>query len=151
MRFPYLVGRSSVPLPSRGGGRDRPRPITAVRVTGPTGNRLRDCQLDTGADDTVFPEGVASKIGVDLSAAAAIRIQLAGRGPISCRFAPVQLRLSDGTETFEWTATVAFAPVALVFSLLGYAGFFEYFDVDFHGAAREVIITPAATFPGRRI
>ena len=46
------------------------------------GYRLRDCQLDTGADDTVFPEAVAGKIGVDLSAAPAIQVQLVGSSPL---------------------------------------------------------------------
>lgn len=151
MRIPYFVGRSAVALPSRGGGRQRPRPVTAVGVTGPTGFLPRDCLLDTGADDTIFPEPVAIRTGVDLTTAPALTINLAGRGPVSCQFAPVQLRLSDGIETYEWTAIVGFAPVTLTFPLLGYAGFFEYFDVDFRGAAREAIITPAATFPGRRI
>jgi len=118
---------------------------------GPTGIYPRDCLLDTAADDTVFPEMIAHKIGVDLTTAPAIRIDLAGRGPVTCRFAPVDLRLSDGIETYEWTAIVGFAPVPLIFALLGYAGFFEYFDVDFHGATREAFVTPAATFPGRRI
>ena len=151
MRVGYLIGRASQPLPSWSGGRQRPRPVTAVGVTGPTGFHPRDCLLDTGADDTIFPEAVAIRTGVDLTTAPAITINLAGRGPVTCRFAPVQLRLSDGIETYEWTTTVGFAPVPLIFALLGYAGFFEYFDVDFRGAAREALITPATTFPGRRI
>jgi hypothetical protein len=33
--------------------------------------------------------------------------------------------------------------------LLGYAGFLQFFDADFRGADREVILTPNRSFPGR--
>lgn len=151
MRYRYLVGIASRPVPSLSGSKLRPRPVLAVRITGPRQFAVRDALLDTGADDTVFPEKIAAVIGVDLSQATARDVHLAGRGPLLCRYAPVLLRISDFTETYEWTAVVGFVPVALHYPLLGYAGFFQFFDADFHGADQEVVLTPNRLFPGKRI
>jgi len=152
LRVPYLVGTASTPLPSLGGSRQRPRPLYSVRITGPSHSLLRDSLLDTGADDTVFFEGVATALGIDLTHAAQRTVILAGRGPLRCRYAPALLRITDGlSETYEWTAMVGFVPIRLQNPLLGYAGFFEFFDADFHGADREVILTPSWAFAGRRI
>jgi hypothetical protein len=43
---------------------------------------------------------------------------------------------------------VAFAPPLVGQLLLGYAGFFQFFDVTFRGAAQEVEILPNAGFAG---
>jgi hypothetical protein len=152
LKVRYLVGTAPTPLPSLGGSRQRPRPLHPVRITGATHSLLRDSLLDTGSDDTVFFEGVASAIGVDLTHAPQRTILLAGRGPFSCRYAQALLRITDGaSETYEWTAMVGFVPIRLQYPLLGQAGFFQFFDVDFHGADREAIVTPSWAFTGRRI
>jgi hypothetical protein len=36
-------------------------------------------------------------------------------------------------------------------SLLGHAGFLQYFDAEFRGADREVILAPNGSFAGTRI
>ena len=152
MKVRYAPGASPVPLPSLGGGRQRYRPLLAVRITGPAHSLLRDTLIDTGADDTVFPEGIAVALGVDLASAPQLNINLAGRGPIRCRYAQALLRITDGAhETYEWTATIGFVPVSLKHPLLGHAGFLQFFNADFRGADREVILTTNPTFPGRRI
>jgi hypothetical protein len=152
VRVPYIVGKARQPQPSLRGGVLRPRPILAVRIAGPNSWVLRDGVLDTGADDTVFPEWVATAVGLDLSQADQRDIGLVGRGPILCRYLPVELRITDGKqETYEWTAVVGFVQQSfLTRPLLGYAGFLQYFDATFRGADCEVVVTQNASFPGRR-
>ncbi len=152
MIIPYTAVRSTGPLPSLGGARLRYRPLAAVRITGPLRAVFRDGQLDTGADDTVFHDRVARDIGLDLTGAPQISMNLAGRGVIVCRYAPVVLRITDGLlETYEWMSVVGFVSVPIPQPLLGQAGFHQFFDVDYRGAAREAILLPNSSFPGRRI
>lgn len=153
MRIPYRSRQAPSPVPSLGSAQLRYRPICQVRITGPGGDALRDGLLDSGADDTVFPESVATLIGLDLSQAPQYTVQLAGRGPMLCRFARVTLWLSDGvSRAFEWEPFVAFVPVALPFMpLLGQAGTLEFFDVTLRGADHETEILPNRSFTGRLI
>jgi hypothetical protein len=153
VRVPYLIDRAPTPQPSLGGGRDRPRPVLAVRVLGPGGDRILDGLLDSGSDDTIFPAWVGALVGLDLTSIPEHKIALAGRPqPLFTRFVPVELRISDGVqEAYEWPAVVGFAPVPLRRALLGQAGFLQFFNADFRGADREAILTTNPTFPGRRI
>lgn len=140
------------PVPALGGATTVPRPIVAVRITGPTGSQLRDGLLDSGADETVLDPSVATLIGVDLSKAPQREINLVGRGRIRCRYAMVQLRITDGKlETYEWDTMVGFAPFPILRSLLRFAGFLQYFDADFRGADEEVSLLTNRRFAGRRI
>jgi hypothetical protein len=129
-----------------------PRPILAIRISGPSGSRLRDGLLDTGADETILDPSVASQIGVDLSKALERELNLVGRGRIRCKYAPVQLRITDGiAETYEWDTVVGFAPFPVLRGLLGFAGCLQFFDAAFRGADQEVALFPNASFSGRRI
>lgn len=152
MIISYPVGIAPQPQPTLGGSALRPRPILPIRIYGQGNSALRDGILDTGADDTVFPERIAAFLGIDLTQSPQRTMNLAGRGLLHCRFAPVRLRITDGfSETYEWTAVVAFVPVALHYPLLGFAGFLQFFDAHFKGADREVILTPNRDFPGQGI
>jgi hypothetical protein len=111
---------------------------------------LRDGLLDTGSDETIFPLAVAQRIGIDLTGAPTRGVQLFGRGVIQCRYAWVELRITDGhQETYEWTALIGFVSFPLVRALLGYAGFLQFFDLTFRGANQEAVLFPNGTFPGR--
>jgi hypothetical protein len=123
----------------------------AVRLTGPRHSVARDGLLDTGSDDTVFPDAVAAAVGIDLTQAPEFSLNLAARGLVQCRYAIVSLLISDGRETFEWSAIVGFVSVPLLFPLLGHAGFLQFFDAEFRGADHEVILMPNRDFTGRRI
>ncbi len=148
----YMPCVVRTPIPALGGATIMPRPLLAVRITGPAGSRLRDGLLDTGADETILDPSVAPLIGVDLNQAARREINLVGRGRIHCHYAPVQLRITDGgTETYEWDTVVGFAPFPLLRGLLGFAGFLQFFDATFRGADQDVSLLPNALFPGRRI
>jgi Retroviral aspartyl protease len=141
------------PIPSLGGVLVRYRPVLAVRLAGANHTSLVDGLLDTGADETVFEEWNAAVVGVDLRQAPERLVALAGRPqPIRCRYAPVQLRITDGMqETYEWTAMVGFVTGRLHYGLLGQAGFLQYFRADFDGETREVILTPKPSLPGCRV
>jgi hypothetical protein len=129
------------------------RPVIAIRLTGPSDTTLRDALVDTGADETVFPESLAHFLGVDLLQAEERQLVLGGRPqPIRCRYAAVQLRITDAiTDTYEWTAVVGFVAARLSYSLLGHAGFLEYFDAEFRGADRELVLNANRAFPGIRL
>jgi hypothetical protein len=141
------------PNPALGGRLFHYRPVTGVLLTGLHGSRQVDGILDTGADETVFPEDVAARIGIDLTGAEERQVDLIGRpAPVRCRYATVQLQITDGSHmTYEWTAVVAFAATRLRYSLLGHGGFLQFFDADFRGAAHEVILFPNSTFPGTQV
>src|SRR5947207_1325641 len=98
MKFPYWQGRAQVPQVALGGGVNRPRPIISFQIAPPGGNvRILNGQLDTGADDTVLPAAVAPLLGLDLSAAPAQVVHLAGRPQsIRVQYHPVLLRITDG-------------------------------------------------------
>jgi len=126
--------------------------MTSVEIKGPAGSAFRDGLLDTGADDTVFPEQWATNLGLNLTSLPQFSINLAGRGVLTCRYATVTLRLTDGVgETYEWDAVVGFVPVPIRAALLGHAGFLQFFDVSFLGADREILLAPNRSFTGRRI
>ncbi len=147
-----MPGRAKSPLPSMAGSLILPRPLVAVRITGPSSSWLRDGLLDTGSVETIFEQSVAKIIGVDLTHTQSRQIHLTGRKPLRCRYAPVVLRISDGLkETYEWNAVVGFVNVSLWRPLLGYAGFLQYFDADSHGCDTEVILKPNRAFAGNRI
>jgi hypothetical protein len=150
MKFPYISATVKVPIPSLADGLTRPRPIIAARVIGPKGTQLIDGLLDTGSDDTVFEEWVAALIGVDLTKAIHRDIGLVGRvQPVRVQYAAVCIRITDGSqEIYEWTAMMGFTSTKLRYPLFGYAGFLQFFSVDFHGDDCEVIITPNKAFLG---
>jgi len=151
VKFPYMAIPTRQPVPSLGGRLVRHSPVVPVLLGGTATPQLRDGLLDTGADDTVFSDAVAAALGIDLSHAEQRSIALAGRPqPIVCRYAPVQLRISDGVETFEWPATVGFVAGRLHYALLGQAGFLQYFSAEFDGGNHIVTLTPKPSFPGRR-
>ncbi len=141
------------PNPALGGRLFHYRPITAVRVTGPRGDQTRDGLLDSGADATLFPERAAIRIGIDLTGAVEQDIELVGRpAPLRCRYASMQLTITDGLrETYEWTAVVGFTASPIRYSILGHGGVLEFFDVEFRGADREVVLIPIRSFPGTQV
>jgi hypothetical protein len=147
--FPYLPLPTKAPIPSLGGASVRYRPILPTRVFGPLGSRLFDGCLDSASDDTIFPLSVARRLGIDLTGAAQGQAQPVGGHSVPYLYATVILRLTDGLETCEWTATVGFVDLPLRWALLGHAGYLDFFDVELRGARREVFIKPNHTFPGQ--
>jgi hypothetical protein len=151
MKFGYLPARVSRPRTTLGGGQVRHRPVVPFRVIGPGNFLVRDGLLDTGADETVMEDWMAGYLGIDLTQAPEEPVNLVGRpGTIACRYATVELLITDVRETYRWSALVGFVPLRLQYQLLGNAGFLEYFEAEFRGADREVVLTANRTFAGTR-
>ncbi|HEX8200948.1 MAG TPA: hypothetical protein VF590_10695, partial [Isosphaeraceae bacterium] len=106
--------------------------------------------LDTGADETVFEEWIAARIGVDLSQAPTETVSLVGRPQTPCRYATVELLITDIQETYHWLSLVGFVPARLPYQIIGHAGFPQFFEAEFRGPNREVVLTPGSSFPGTR-
>jgi hypothetical protein len=151
MKFAYVPAQVRGPRLTLGGGSIRHRPIIPVRITGPRNFVVRDSLLDTGADETIFEEWIASRIGLDLSQAPTETVSLVNRPTLPCRYATVELLITDMRETYRWPALVGFVPVRLPYQILGHAGLLQHFDADFRGPDREVVLTPGPSFPGVRI
>ncbi|HEX8199805.1 MAG TPA: hypothetical protein VF590_04905 [Isosphaeraceae bacterium] len=111
---------------------------------------VQDGLLDTGADETFVEEWIANALGLDLSRAPAETMSLVGRPQFPCRYATVELLVTDIRETYRWTALVGFVPARLPYQNLGHAGFPRFFEAEFRGPTREVILTPGSSFPGVR-
>ena len=62
----------------------------------------------------------------------------------------VDLLITDARETYRWSALVGFVPMRLHYQLLGHAGFLEYFEAEFRGRDREVILRANRSFAGTR-
>src|SRR5262245_42657974 len=137
LRFHHVDLTTHQPAVALGGRPTRPRPLIGVTLLGLSGSVHDRGLLDTGADDTVFPEDWASQIGIDLSSAPTATISGVGGQALLVRYAPVTLRITDGTEFREWTAIVGFT-VGLNRPLLGFAGFLQFFTATFHGDREEV-------------
>jgi hypothetical protein len=153
MRVPYLVGVARGPQPALGGSLLRPRPMMPVQFARPGSPVTCTSVLDTGADDTVLPDWIAAALGLDLTGAEARPIGMIGRTPLNCRYASVEIQISDGVrDTYRWTAVVGFVAAAVLQRpLLGHAGFLQYFDAEFRGADLEILLIPNRSFPGVRI
>jgi hypothetical protein len=153
VRKPYLPVALLRPIPALGNRLFHYRPVMAVRLAGPRGDRVYDGLLDTGADWTVFRERTAARVGIDLTGAEERDFELVGRSTsIRCRYTRVRLQITDGLrETYEWTAVIGFTASLLYYNLLGHGGFLEFFDVEFRGADREVVLIPNRSFPGTQV
>ncbi len=149
MHFRYILIPRRSPIPSLGGRSVRPRPLVDVSVIGPTATRVRPAILDTGADDTVFHDSLAAVIGIDLTNAPSITVNVAtAGGAVLVRYAAVALRLTDGREQREWPAIVGFTPARLIYPVLCFAGCLQYFWANFMGDREEVELTVNGLYPG---
>jgi len=146
--FAYMPLPTKGPVPSLGGAAVRYRPIVPIGFSGPLGWRFIDGCLDCGSDDTILPLSLARKLGIDLTGAPQGEAHPVGGTIVPYAYAAVTLRVSDGIETCEWSATVGFVDLPLRWALLGHAGFLDFFDADLRGARREVFMTPNRQFPG---
>lgn len=148
LRLPYHLATSQRAVLTLGGRWVRPRPVIRVALVGPNQTRPTQGLLDTGSDDTVFPATMAAAIGLDLTKAPLGEAAGVGGKPIPLRYAHVTLRLESGTERREWLAWVGFTSAPLHYSLLGFAGFLQFFTATFHGDREEVELAVNALYPG---
>jgi hypothetical protein len=148
LRYRYKLVRVGRPVLPLGGRFVRPRPLVPVTVVGAAGSKTLDAILDTAADDTVFAETVAAAIGLDLTAAPVGSGAGVGMAHVSVRYAEVTFRLATQQERREWKAWAGFTAAKLAYPLLGFAGFLQFFNVDFRGGLEEVELTVNNLYPG---
>jgi hypothetical protein len=148
LHFPYHRVAVSQPAFTLGGATSRPRPIVNLGILGPTGSVLREAVLDTGADEIVLVEADAALLGIDLSQAPSNTVGGVGSPPFLVRYATVKLRLSDGVEFREWSASVGFTSARMNRVLFGYAGGLEFFDAHFRGQQQVVELVTNSLYPG---
>jgi hypothetical protein len=118
-----------------------PRPIVDVVVEG-LDLAPQACLLDSGATAVRFGVHVAELCGVDLTAAPSKRLGVGG-ALVNARMAEVALLLTDGTESYEWSAPVWFCdPWRPAFGLLGLTGFFDLFEVTIASYDERIKLTP---------
>src|SRR5262249_44318026 len=131
------------------GAKSRYRPIVPIHILAPVTLPPVDACIDSASDDTVFPPRLAALLGIDLASAPQGQARVVGGAGVTRRYARGTLPLSDGWETSEWEAIVAFSTVPMRWALLGHAGFLDFFDVQLLGARREAVIVPNTAFPGQ--
>ncbi len=151
MRFRYVALTTRRPVFPLGGSQVRYRPVIPIEIGSHLGSRTFDSCLDTGSDDTIFPAYLAPRLGIDLTNAPEGEAGAIGGVSVRYRYAPVTLRISDGHEESVWVGIVGFAAAPLRWAVLGHAGTLQFFDVQFFGAGREVILAPNASFPGQHV
>jgi len=148
LTFGYLLLQARRPVVTLAGRLTRPYPIIEVTVIGPSGTRIVQGLLDSGSDDTVFPDFVAAQVGIDLTGAPAGSASGVGMVSASVRYAEVSLRIANGGERREWRALVGFTSAPLKRSLLGFAGFLQFFTATFRGDREEVELVVNSLYPG---
>jgi hypothetical protein len=125
------------------------RPEVVVDVIGPKGFATIQALADTGSDETILPASVAQAMGARLDRAAVSEASAVGGHVVQLVPGTVTLRLSQGDEAYQWSATVGFLEVSQPedeVALLGYAGFLEFFRATFDSQNYELDLTPHHRF-----
>ena len=147
--FPYVRVPINRPAFLLGGQMFRSRPLVRVTLIGSSGTYVERCLLDTAADDAVFPDVAATQAGIDLTNAPIGAASGVGFVSHQIRYARVTLRITDGIEFCEWDTWIGFTSAPLGQPLMGFAGFLQFFDADFHGGREEVELVTSSLYPGR--
>lgn len=131
LEFPYTPTSipASDPFPS-GQTLFRPMVIAGIKRPGTAkGLRCLVC-LDSGADHCVFPAMFAMALGIDLLTLKRQMTSGVGSSANPTYYTDLEINLGRG---IEFTSFVGFAPAmdSHGVGLLGQAGFFNYYNVDF--------------------
>lgn len=108
--------------------------------------------VDPGSDDTLLPLAVARAIGVTMDATQIWHAEGIGGQSVPIILGEVVFELSDGAQTFRWNAKVGlvdFADPGDEVTLVGHAGFLDYFRVIFDGQQRTLELDVTSTFAGQ--
>lgn len=147
MEFPYqLVDVESV---STGEMQEITRPEILVGVEGPKRIELVVGLVDTGADYSLLPTSLAASIGVELRPAQGSSVVGVAGHSLGAQVGEVTFILEDGETTLVWTALALFADAVNVrSSIVGRAGFLEFFTATFDGERSLATLEPNGRFPG---
>jgi hypothetical protein len=127
------------------------RPEILLDVVGPTGTASVLALVDTGSDLTLLPRSVAGRIGVAINDTDHWPVGGFGGQVIEASPGDVDLEITWDGSSIRWKATIAFVNYpagAEESSILGHAGFFDFFRVLFDGPAKELEIHPAPDLGG---
>jgi len=139
MKFPYQ--RYEVePSPAFSSGVVH-RPEVPIRLIGPTGDALFLAIVDTGADGTILPKSIGDAIGVRLDEQESVLAAGFGGGHADVLPGRVELEVQQGGDRHRWAATVGFVDFSSPedeHTILGHAGFLDYFFAAFDGERHEL-------------
>ncbi len=121
------------------------RPVIAVDVVGPNGVEELRGLVDTGADDTLLPDDLIESLGLVVIPGDTGIIKGIDGGKIPVQYARVNLILPG----YRWSARVGLH--GGFNTILGHAGFLEYFTATFNGQRRHLTLTPNGTAPASTV
>lgn len=111
-------------------------PILPIRLYGPKKSVEIRAIVDSGAEHNAFGIDVAQEIGLDLERAEPFSIVGFGHEPVTGYREIIELQL----RRFRWPAPAVFVDAPNQFNVVGQAGFFAFFNVDFRYQEKEMRI-----------
>ena len=124
------------------------RPEIPLRILGNTGAFPTWALVDPGSDETLLPLSIGHLVGAKMDTTQTWQTVGLGGQAVVVILGELRLALTDGLQTFRWSANVGFVDFADPkdeATLVGHAGFLDYFRVTFDGHLRtlEIEVTPA--------
>jgi hypothetical protein len=103
-------------------------------------------------DDVLLPFWLAPLIGLNLTTGTPGRCRgLATGSPVDVMYCPVELELSDATESYRWPAVVGFtADPGLRIPAFGVAGGLQHFHTSLDFVHSTITLVPRRTLPASR-
>lgn len=128
------------------------RPKVPLRIVGATRILPTWALVDPGSDDTLLPLSVGQLVGAKIDLMQTWQVEGIGGQAVAVTLGEVDFELTDGNQALRWTTKVGlvdFPDPNDEVTILGHAGFLDYFRVIFDGHLRtlEIEVTPA--FPGQ--
>lgn len=111
-------------------------PVISILAHGPRASVEVHAIIDSGAEHNALDIAYASKLGVNLELAERFEIIGFGREAAAGYRDIIEWQLGR----YRWTAPIVFVDSPNQFNILGQAGFFAFFDVDFRYKKREIYI-----------
>ena len=127
-------------------------PKVPLRIAGGAGTFPTWALVDPASDDTLLPLSVGQLIGAKIDPKQSWQIEGIGGEAVPVLLGEVAFELADGKQTFRWTAKVGlvdFADPKDEVTILGHAGFLDYFQATFDGDLRTLAIEATPAFPGQ--
>jgi hypothetical protein len=128
------------------------RPVIPISVIGAVGRFPTWALVDPGSDDTLMPFSAGALVGATMHPTQTWHAQGIGGQTVPIHLGEVIFELSDGSEIYRWSTKIGFVDFADPkdeVSLLGQAGFLDFFRVTFDGHQRWLQIETTAAFPGQ--
>lgn len=128
------------------------RPEIPLKIVGDSGTFPTSALVDPGSDETLLPLSLGKLIGAKIDPTQCWQVEGIGGQAVAVALGEVEFELTDGKQTFRWPAKVGlvdFADPKDEVTILGHAGFLDYFRVIFDGHRRMLEIEATPSFPGQ--